>query len=162
MSRAFVKEDDQSTGAATLPDRPISAHRNLVTRRGWDLIEQQIAQHEGELARATATGDREAVGRASRELRYWTARHANAELVEPDPDAQAAVFGTAVTVRRADDTEATFWIVGEDEADPSAGRIAWTAPVARALMGSEPGDTRALPTGEFEVLAIDPTPEPPE
>jgi hypothetical protein len=40
MSRAFVKEDDGTAGAVPLPDRPISAHRNLVTRRGLRLIEQ--------------------------------------------------------------------------------------------------------------------------
>ncbi len=66
-----------------------------------------------------------------------------------------------MTLRRADDSLATFRIVGEDEADPAAGRIAWTAPVARALLGSRPGDLRALPTGEVEVLAIDATPEAP-
>jgi transcription elongation GreA/GreB family factor len=64
------------------------------------------------------------------------------------------VFGTTVTVLRDDGTEATFQIVGEDETDPAAGRIAWTAPVAQALLGSEPGDVRALPTGEVEVLSI--------
>ena len=71
-------------------------------------------------------------------------------------------FGTAVTLRRADDQVVTFRIVGEDEADPACGRIAWTAPVARVLLGSQPGDLRALPTGEVEVLAIDAAPEPPD
>jgi transcription elongation GreA/GreB family factor len=32
--------------------------------------------------------------------------------------------------------------------------------VARALLGSELGDVRELPTGSVEVLAIDGTPEP--
>ena len=160
MSRAFVKEDDQA-GVAPLPDRPISPQRNLVTRRGLRLIEGQIAHYQGDLARASTVADREAIGRASRELRYWTARLATAELVEPEPDAGHVVFGVAVTVRRADGTEASLRIVGEDEADPAAGRIAWTAPVAHALLGSEPGDRRTLPTGEVEILAIASAPEPP-
>jgi transcription elongation GreA/GreB family factor len=157
MSRAFVKETDDS---APLPDRPISPHRNLVTRRGLQLIEASIARYEGDLARATAAADREAIGRASRELRYWTARLGTAEVVEPDPKVGRVTFGTAVTVRRDDGTEATFRIVGEDEAEPTAGRIAWTAPVAQALLGSEAGDVRELPTGEVEVLAIGIEPEP--
>ena len=161
MSRAFVKEDDQ-TGAAPLPDRPISPQRNLVTRRGLRLIEREIAQHQGDLARASAAADREAIGRASRELRYWSARLGTAEVVEPDPDTGRVVFGTTVTVRREDGTEASFRIVGEDEADPASGRIAWTAPVARALLGGEPGDIRALPTGEVEILSIASAPEPPD
>lgn len=159
MSRAFVKEDDQSAGVP-LPDRPLSPHRNLVTRRGLRLLDQEVARYQRDLARATAAGDREAVGRASRELRYWTARRAAAELAEPGPDADRVVFGTAVTLLREDDTAMTLRIVGEDEADPAAGRIAWTAPVARAVLGSQPGETRELPTGPVEVRSIDPKPEP--
>ena len=64
------------------------------------------------------------------------------------------VFGTAVTIERDDGTTATFELVGEDEADPAAGRIAWTTPVARALLGGEVGEVRALPTGPVEILAI--------
>jgi transcription elongation GreA/GreB family factor len=160
VSRAFVKEDDQG-GAEPLPDRPISPHRNLVTRRGLRLIEDRIAHHQSELARASAAADREAIGRASRELRYWTARLDTAEVIDPDP-AERTVFGALVTVARADGTEASFRIVGEDEADPSAGRIAWTAPVAQALLGSEPGDVRVLPTGDVEVLRVATAPEAPE
>jgi transcription elongation GreA/GreB family factor len=160
VSRAFVKEDDQA-GAAPLPDRPISPQRNLVTRRGLQLIERKVAQHQADLARASAAADREAIARASRELRYWRARLDSAELVEPDPQIGRLVFGTMVTVRREDGSEASFRIVGEDEADPAAGRIAWTAPVARALLGGEPGDLRALPTGEVDIVSIATAPEAP-
>ena len=156
MSRAFVKEDDAGT---PLPDRPVSAHRNLVTRRGLQLIEGEIARHRRDLARARADADREAAGRASRELRYWSARGASAEVAEPEPDAASVVFGTAVTLLRDDDTQLTLRIVGEDEADPAAGRIAWTTPVARAILGSRPGEVRELPTGTVEILSIDPAPE---
>ncbi|MGH6942813.1 MAG: transcription elongation factor, partial [Geminicoccaceae bacterium] len=86
MSRAFVKDDGEVAGAA-LPDRPISPHRNLVTRRGLLLIERTIAHYRSDLARATAAADREALGKASRELRYWTARLGSAEVAEPDPEA---------------------------------------------------------------------------
>lgn len=156
MSRAFVKEDDAGT---PLPDRPISAQRNLVTRRGLQLIEAEIARHQRDLARARADADREAAGRASRELRYWSARRASAEVAEPEPDAESAVFGTAITLLRDDDTRVTLRIVGEDEADPAEGRIAWTTPVARAILGSRPGEVRELPTGTVEVVSIDPAPE---
>jgi transcription elongation GreA/GreB family factor len=161
VSRAFVKEDDQA-GATPLPDRPISPQRNLVTRRGLQLIERKIAQYQGDLARASAAADREAIARASRELRYWGARLGSAEVAEPGTETGRVVFGTTVTVRRGDGTEASFRIVGEDEADATSGRIAWTAPVARALLGSEPGDICALPTGEVEILSVATVPEPPD
>jgi len=159
MSRAFVKEDDADPGVVALPDRLISPQRNLVTRRGLRLIESKVAEYENDLARAIAAADREALGRAAREQRYWTARLASAEVAEPDPEADHVVFGMAVTVPREDATEATFRIVGEDEADPSTGRIAWTAPVAQALLGSRRGDVRQLPTGEVEVLSVSGMPE---
>jgi transcription elongation factor GreB len=50
-------------------------------------------------------------------------------------------------------------LVGDDEQDPSAGRIGWSAPIARALRGAGVGDLRTvrLPAGEkeWEVLAVD-------
>jgi len=159
MSRAFVKEDDEATGAVALPDRPISAERNLVTRRGLQLIERKLAELAAELAQGA---DRETRERAARELRYWTARRASAELSEPDQEPESVVFGTAVTVRREDGRAMTLRIVGEDEADPAAGRIAWTAPIARALLGAEPGELRELPSGTVEVTAVAAAPEPPE
>jgi transcription elongation GreA/GreB family factor len=159
MSRAFVKEDDEGAGVVPLPDRPISPHRNLVTARGLRLIEEQVARFEGDLARASAASDKEAVARAARELRYWTVRQASAEVVGPDPGVDEVVFGVAVRLLREDGSEATFRIVGEDEADPAAGTIAWTTPVARALLGSQPGEVRELPTGAVEVVAIDAAPD---
>lgn len=156
MSRAFVKEDDPTGGAAVLPDRAISPHPNLVTRRGLRLIEARVAGFERLLAEAP---DDEARARAGRELRYWTARLGTARLEEPAGETAAVRFGTTVTGTREDGLEVTFAIVGEDEAEPEAGRIAWTAPVARALLGGEPGDVRRLPKGEFEIVAIRPSAE---
>jgi transcription elongation GreA/GreB family factor len=158
MSRAFVKEDDQA-GVTALPDRPISPHPNLVTRRGLALIERHVAEARRQLADATVAEDQEAMARAARDLRYWAARHATAELAEPPSDHETVRFGAAVTGVLPDGSEVTYRIVGEDEADPAEGRIAWTAPVARLLLGSSVGEIRRLPAGELEILAVDPTPE---
>ncbi len=67
---------------------------------------------------------------------------------------QTVRFGTTVTGIRDDGQKLTYAIVGEDEAEPESGRIAWTAPVARALLGGEPGEVRRLPTGDLEIMAI--------
>ena len=139
-----------------LPDRAISPHPNLVTRRGLRLIESRIAEFEHLLAEAP---DDEFRARAGRELRYWTARLGTARIEEPVSVAETVRFGTTVTGIREDGREVTFAIVGEDEAEPEAGRIAWTAPVARALLGGEPGEVRRLPKGEFEIVAIRPSAE---
>ena len=51
-------------------------------------------------------------------------------------------FGATVTVADEDtDEEATYQIVGEDEADISAGRLSVTSPLAKALIGRESGDS---------------------
>ncbi len=153
MSRAFVKEDDPTGGTAVLAERAISPHPNLVTRRGLELIEERVAEFERQLAEAE---DDEAGARAARELRYWTARLGTARLEEPAGETEAVRFGTTVTGTLEDGSQASFAIVGEDEAEPTAGRIAYTAPVARALLGGEPGEVRRLPKGEFEIVAVRP------
>lgn len=155
MSRAFVREDDQGAGA--VPERPVSDERNIVTGRGLGLIEAEVERRQAEVA---AADDDETAARAARELRYWIARLATAERVVPDAGTPAVMFGVAVTVEDQSGRQRTMRIVGEDEAAPELGRIAWPAPVARALMGKEVGDTVRLPTGEVEVVAVDATPEP--
>jgi transcription elongation GreA/GreB family factor len=138
----------------------VSPHPNPVTRRGLGLIETALARHREALKAALAAEDREGAGRAARELRYWMARQASARLTEPAIDEETAGFGTAVTLRRADGRTLTYHIVGEDEAEPEAGRIAWVSPVAQALREAVAGDAVMLPGGMVEVVAVDPTPEP--
>lgn len=79
-----------------------------------------------------------------------------------DPSAQEARdevrFGATVELADDDDNRRTVTLVGDDEADASAGRIGWSAPLARALIGARVGDERTvrLPAGErsFEIVAI--------
>jgi transcription elongation GreA/GreB family factor len=135
MSRAFVKEMEDEPPQPPL-ERPVSAAPNLVTPRGARLIEDTVARLEHELA--AASGE-EAVAALRRDLRYWVARHASMRITPPDPAPAAVGFGVRVTVRRGG-VASDIVIVGEDEADPAAGLIAWTAPLARALDGAEPGE----------------------
>jgi transcription elongation GreA/GreB family factor len=158
MSRAFVKESD-GDDPGPLPERRISEHPNLVTARGLRLIEERVVQLEAEYAAARAAEDRAAIARLSRDLRYWSARRASAQLTLPADDAETVGFGVRVTVADPQGERRTFRLVGEDESDPAAGRISWFAPVARALAGRSAGDTVAGPRGELEILEIDPEPE---
>jgi transcription elongation factor GreB len=67
-------------------------------------------------------------------------------------------FGAMVELADEDDNRRTLTIVGDDESDASDGRIGWSAPLARALIGARIGDERTvrLPVGEksYEILAI--------
>jgi transcription elongation factor GreB len=96
-----------------------------------------------------------------RELAHLARRLKAAKVVDPGqaPDKTRAWFGATVTIADEDDDRRTLTLVGDDEQDASAGRIGWSAPIARALRGAAVGDLRTvqLPTGEkeWEVLAID-------
>jgi transcription elongation GreA/GreB family factor len=169
MSRAFVREDD-GTRPEALPETPVSAAPNLVTPRGLRLIEAEIARLDAALdAVEGATpeegepeGDEQAA-RIRRDLRYWNLRHATARLTHPAPETAGAQFGGRVTYETEDGERKTVIITGEDEADPTSGRIAYTAPVARALIGAEPGSSVTLSLGdrrvELEVVAVDIPPD---
>lgn len=149
MSRAFVKEDDDAPPPPPL-ERPVSAAPNRVTARGYRLIEEEIAGLEAALGAGQDAGV-EALLR--RDLRYWTARRASAQPVPHDPAPLAAGFGARLTIRRGGATQVVE-IVGEDEADPALGRIAWTAPLARALDGAGPGETVELGGEAIDLVAV--------
>ncbi|HEY5082841.1 MAG TPA: transcription elongation factor GreA [Bauldia sp.] len=151
MSRAFVKED-AGDGGDELPDRPISPHTNYVTPQGMALIDAELA-HLGS-ALAAAGEDRAAVAHVQRDLRYWRARRASAEVVRPPTDLSEVRFGSTVTIERDDGREQTWHIVGEDEADPAAGSLAYVAPLARVLMGRRLGDTVELAGSGVEITNI--------
>lgn len=150
MSRAFVKEADDEPD---LPDRPVSTHPNLVTPRGLDLMELALAAAQRAYAEAQAAGDRSALARAGRDLRYWSARRSSAQLVPPGA-CEAVSFGCSVTILRSDGRRQTLRIVGEDEADPAQGSISHAAPLARALLGARIGDVVAIGNSEAEVVDI--------
>lgn len=67
-------------------------------------------------------------------------------------------FGATVELADEDDNRRSVTIVGDDETDAAAGRIGWSAPLSRALIGAKVGDERIvrLPGGEksYEVMAI--------
>ena len=83
-----------------------------------------------------------------------------AKVVEPgaQKSRDQVRFGATVELADDDDSRRTLTIVGDDEADASNGRIGWSAPLARALVGAKVGDERVvyLPGGEksYEVMEI--------
>lgn len=158
MSVAFTKEEDSEAAAANLPDRPISPHPNLVTRAGLEQLEAALAEARAAYTAAQSAGginaDRTAMARATRDLRYYAARRASAQLTEPDADADTVVFGRAVTFEREDGRRQTFRIVGEDEADPAKGCVSYISPLAQALMGKSVGDLATVAGAEVEIVAV--------
>jgi transcription elongation factor GreB len=95
-----------------------------------------------------------------RELAHLARRMKTLRVVDPacQIDRSRAFFGATVTLADEDDREMVVTLVGDDEQDASAGRIGWSAPLARALRGAALGDLRVvrLPSGskEWEIVAI--------
>jgi transcription elongation factor GreB len=122
------------------------------------------------IAWAAANGDRSENGdyiygrkklrEIDRRLGYLAKVMKAAKVV--DPAAQESRdqirFGATVELADEDDARRIVTIVGDDEADASVGRIGWSAPIARALVGARVGDERIvrLPAGEkcYEVIGI--------
>ena len=95
-----------------------------------------------------------------RRLGYLARIMKEAKVVDPaKQEARDQVrFGATVELADEDDNRRQVTIVGNDEAEASEGRIGWSAPLARALVGAKVGDERIvrLPAGEksYEVVAI--------
>jgi len=94
-------------------------------------------------------------------IRYLEYRIAKALIIDPKKMNNARIaFGATVTLNDMDsEDELVYAIVGEDEADADRGKINIASPIARAMMGKEPGDEVIvrLPKGdrELEVVSVE-------
>jgi transcription elongation GreA/GreB family factor len=137
VSVAFRREGDDEHLEPKF-EIPIPPGPNLVTPRGLSLIGEQVAETEGRLAELTADGaEATEIKACQRDLRYWQTRQVTAELV-PAPTGETVEIGTRVRFT-LNGTSRELTIVGNDEADPAAGLVAFSAPLARALIGAEAG-----------------------
>jgi transcription elongation GreA/GreB family factor len=149
MSVAFRRESDEEHKEPRF-ELPIPAGPNLVTEAGPALIERRIAALEAEQDGADEARREE----IARSLRYWHTRRVTA-IVAPVPPEDEVAFGSRVRIAM-DGGERVIRIVGDDEADPAAGLIAFSAPLARALIGAAEGETVSLPGRKdaIEVMAL--------
>lgn len=134
MSVAFRRESDEEHLEPKF-ELPIPFGPNLVTPRGLVMIEARLREIEATLA---ATTDVEARKKTLREARYWRTRQATAQLA-PMPPKDSVAFGSHVRFRM-NGQERSLDIVGGDEADPAESRIAYSAPLARAMMEAGVGE----------------------
>jgi transcription elongation GreA/GreB family factor len=155
MSVAFRRESDDEHKEPEF-ELPIPVGANLVTPRGLRLLGEAVGRLEGEIA---AAADDDARKKLQRRLRYFHTRQATAEVQAPPPDGSVGI-GSRVTYR-LNGAEKAITIVGGDEADPALGSIAFSAPLARALMGAEAGESVEYQDREdaIAILAIDTDPE---
>lgn len=147
MSVAFRRESDEEHKEPRF-ELPLPAGPNLVTARGLKLIADKVVEVEAAVAAETEAEAKELL---KRELRYWHTRQTTA-VIAPLPEEDLVGIGSRVRIRLAG-KERVIDIVGHDEADPAAGRIAFSAPLAHALLGAEPGE-RVDFNGRAEAIEI--------
>jgi transcription elongation factor GreB len=167
MSRAFVK-DESWEEPVVAPRAPLAdGVPNYVTPRGLQLLRDEQAgleERRGAIEADQALDEGERRRRLSvlaTRLRDLVTRVATAEVVEPGaapPDAvrfgalvplRTVAGGTAGEVRR-------LRIVGVDEADPDQDRVAFTSPIARAVLGKKVGESARLrAAGGEETLRVE-------
>jgi transcription elongation factor GreB len=124
VSKAFTKEDgpEQTVVIRHRPPLP-EGTPNYVTLRGLEALRAELATAEP--------------GARRLELER---RIGSAVVAAPPADRDEIRFGAHVTMRDDADEIRRVQIVGVDEADPAGGRIAFVAPLARALLGRHAGD----------------------
>jgi transcription elongation factor GreA len=84
----------------------------------------------------------------------------NAQVIDPAllDDDDRVVFGTTVElVDTASNESMTYQIVGEDEADLKLGKISYSSPIAKAIIGKSAGDVAEVrtPGGVKELEIVD-------
>ena len=125
MSRAFVKDDDDSPDPAAV--RPVGTAPNYVTPRGLESLKKALSQAEA--------------AQDEREVRYYRERIETAILIDPAQHKSDKVeFGASVVARDNRGRALQLQIVGEDEADPVNGTISFESPIAQALLGHAAGE----------------------
>jgi transcription elongation factor GreB len=156
-----------------MSDRP-----NYITPDGYRRLREEyetlFARERPKLvetiAWAAANGDRSENGdyiygrkklrEIDRRLGFLSRRMKDAKVVDPagQPERGKVWFGATVTLLDQEGKERIVTLVGEDETDATAGRIAWSSPIGRAIRGGAVGDIRrvTLPAGEraLEIVAI--------
>ncbi len=152
MSRAFVKEDDQEEAPFIAPRAPLpSGVTNYVTPAGMDDLrtEKSLLEKEREIALQleNSTEKRRASAEINCKLKLLEERLNSARVLKPEEQPEDEVrFGANVQLE-INKKEQQFQLVGVDEANVKKQKIAFTAPIAKAIIGKRINETAILQLG---------------
>ncbi|MGM0442922.1 MAG: transcription elongation factor GreA [Fibrobacterota bacterium] len=156
--------------------------RKVMTKEGFDkllrelenLKEVELPHIIGKVAEARAEGDlkenaeyhaaRERQGQIQDRIHYLEKTVGSAQVLEKTGDSDTVMFGSKVTIIEEEDEDdedfaETYTLVGQDESNPSEGRISVSSPIGKSLLGAKKGQavTARTPNGEivFKILAVE-------
>jgi transcription elongation factor GreA len=137
-------------------------HRLKTTDRLANSRAIEIARGHGDLSEnADYSAAKEEQGLIEAKIRELEAKTAMAEVIDPTKLSGTRVkFGATVTIEDTESGETTrYTIVGEHEAEIKKGRISIGAPLARAMIGKEVGETVTMQNTkgkrEYEVTSVE-------
>jgi len=132
---------------------------NLITPEGYDKLYNELrhlADNDRptlleEIAAAAAQGDRsenaeyiygrKRLREVDKRINFLKSRLERARVIDPKSQNSGKIdFGSKVLIEDEQEKQREWFIVGEDEADPSSGKISWKSPMGRALMNKSNGD----------------------
>lgn len=146
--------------------------KNYITPAGFRRLQSEFEELRlktrrevvQKLAEAAAEGDRsenaeyiyrkKQLHQIDRRIRFLLKRMSLAEVIDPSQHkGNRVLFGAVVIVEDETGKTTRYQIVGEDESEPREGRISWSSPIGRALIGKRVGDlaTFRLAQGEREL-----------
>ncbi|TKB47632.1 transcription elongation factor GreB [Ferrimonas sediminicola] len=144
---------------------------NLITREGWNTLEQELKYLWKEerprvtqaVQEAAALGDRsenaeyiygkKRLREIDRRVRFLSKRMEQLRIVEPDPRQEGRVYFGAWVVLESEEGELRrYRLVGPDEFNVSEGKVSIDSPLARALLGKEVDDEVMVRTPEGEQI----------
>lgn len=161
------EEDEPSEGPGKF--------ENLITPAGYkkivdelnDLFKVQRPALVDEVAAAAAQGDRsenaeyiygkKRLREIDRRMNFLKRRLDKAKIIDPLKQSSNKVeFGATVTIEDEEGRAKTWFIVGEDEADPSSGKISWLSPIGKAMLNKSIGDYVEVhtPKGDVEYTVV--------
>ncbi|MEQ8628647.1 GreA/GreB family elongation factor [Ekhidna sp.] len=166
MSRAFVNEDNQEEAPIIPPRAPLpDGAPNYVTGKGLDLLKKEREQLLEEIEQLHSLEDekdkRYKMQLVKGKLALLEGRINSARLPEVSESEMHEVrFGAKVTLQfTKENSKQSFQLVGVDEANVKEQKIAFTAPIAKAITGKSVGDKAVLQLGKetrsMEIVSID-------
>jgi transcription elongation factor GreB len=142
-------------------------HKKLQTELHL-LLHNERPQTVQAVSEAAAMGDRsenaeyiygkKRLREIDRRIRFLSKRLENIEIIDPRSVSTDKVsFGVWVVIQDENGNKQRLQIVGEDEIDPNKGRITFSSPMGRALLGKQRGDYFVLkrPKGDLEIEILD-------
>ena len=164
MSRGFVKEDDQEE-APFIPSRAAlpPGEINYVTPQGYDNLLKEKSNLEKEISNLTLDEGKErrhALAILNGKINLLNDRISSARILKPQDQPQDEVrFGARVSFKFLSGEQKgsikEFQIVGVDEANIKQNKIAFVAPLAKALTGKKLNEkTEVFMAGKLQELEI--------